>query len=78
MTSYLIAMLKALEQIVPPGDGCHHAICYCQYGSAESGWADKLCVCVRVNGTTLNVFLDDADFNKLPGALAADIAVALS
>ena len=60
MKKKLLEFLKALEVAVPPPSG-HHAITFCQYGSDETGWEDRLGLHVRIGNGARTVFIEDKD-----------------
>lgn len=73
MKAWLMDFLKLLESAIPPGDGQHHGISYCQYGSDSAGWSDRVGLHVRMDGGAQTFFLDDADFEKPIPELVADV-----
>ena len=73
MKQYLLDFLKELEMQLAPPAKCHHSICYCRYGSNETGWEDKLGVFVNDGYVFETYFLDDEDFNKTPTELVEEI-----
>lgn len=73
MRTFLVELLKQLEQAIPPHVGGHHCITYNQYGSDETDWRDELGLHVWVSGEWHTLFLRDADFAKPVGTLVAEI-----
>jgi hypothetical protein len=74
MSTYLIALMKALEERFPPQPFQHHALTFARYGSVEDGFEDKLALQIGVNGRFYCLFLDDRDFSLSVPALVAEIA----
>lgn len=71
--SYLLHLLKQLEEKVTPPQGCHHAIMFRKYGSDESGWEDKLVLQMSLSSGLWNLFLEELDFSRATDVLIADI-----
>lgn len=83
-TVYLRSLLKALEARIPPARhpdaiaAGHHAITFCQYGSAETGWTDQLGLHLRLTPAWNQVvFLDDTDLEKPIDQLVDEIVMLL-
>jgi hypothetical protein len=74
----LLEFLKALEVALPP-EGGHHAITFCQYGSASTGWEDRLGLHVRLGESAMQtVFLEEGDLEKPVWLLIADVKRSLT
>lgn len=55
MKEKLLALLQALEAVVPPGEHCHHSICV--------GF-DRLALFVRRGEEWIPFFLDEGDLER--------------
>jgi len=72
--AYVLDLLRALEEAVPPPPLCHHALTRARYGSDAAGWSERLALQVNVNGVFLCFFLDPSDLDAPPADLARVIA----
>lgn len=59
---YLMALLHALENAVPPPVGQHHAIYLARYGSEAGGWEPRLALSMA--GPDKVLFIDEGDLAK--------------
>lgn len=78
MREKLMQLLALLEAAIPPGDEHHHSITYCQYGSVETDWTNKLGLNVKLPNGWQTFFLEDCDLDKHPEALVDEICAEVS
>jgi len=60
---YMIELLKAIEDAIPPPANCHHSITYAKHGNESDGWVDKLALQVNREGKFYCFFLEENDLD---------------
>jgi hypothetical protein len=58
---YMIELLKAIEEAIPPPANCHHCVTYAKCGNDSDGWLDKLALQVNRDGKFYGFFLEEDD-----------------
>lgn len=79
--AYLRALLKALEERLPPPRhpdavaASHHGITFCRYGSDDTGWTDKLGLHIHLADPfrSQTIFVEDADLEKPVDVVVSEI-----